>query len=836
MEDIKWRPKTIQLRGASADEVVNKKRDFKKREYDILLVGEAPGRNEDEQGIPFVGDAGDILVEFLVNSGLDLNRAYICNLVKCRPPKNRKPSATEIQACLTHIYHEIRMIDPKVIMLLGLVPMTLFNLNKLGGIGKNRGKLFQKKLPHWEEGPEFKIVPTFHPASFMYTPDDGKRKSRVLSDFRFAASLLDYSVAPETLVYDCKYENLDTVDKVKDACATIRENGIFAFDTESPDLHFQDSPLRLLQLSVGLGKNWVVPFYTHNSEALGKWKMDPSFNNEERLEIEQELRSIFEDENIPKIAHNAKYDMNVIRRWCGIGTEGWIWDTSAMHHLLHEYPSHALEYLADLEFGVGDYSFLVREITGHGANLKKTYDYVPDDILHKYGATDAECTYRLFEVYIEALQKKPHLLNVYKEETHDTIRSLQEAEWVGNYIIVENVKKLEVQYKRELEELVSACRKYTNPAFNPGSHQQVSQELVKLGYSDNVCAPTTATGYSSSKEILIGIDHPLAEYVIKYRNRNKMLTTYVDNVLNDLDSDGRVRYGFNISGTTNGRLSCRFLHQIPRLDEDKVKTGEIVLRSIFSEEEDFLYFYADFSQIELRVFAYLTGQKELIRVLETGGDVHTFTAAAALDVEESRVSKLNRANVGKRLNFGVIYGSEGYTISKIEFENPKTGRIELVGNRAFDFVRNFRLRYNKIDEYLTRVPEEALCNGGVIRLLFGRERRIMGLNDPDEGRRAHAEREATNATIQGPANAITLRTINMVRRVLKEQEVGIDRVRFLNTVHDSMAYGVHKDYVDWFSKAFVAIAERPIREIYGKSFPVEIGVGKTWTEAELAAK
>lgn len=838
IQDPKWHPNTIQLKGACATEVIRKKRDIDpvKRKYRALMVGEGPGREEDRYGIPFIGDAGDILSAFLEDSGFDLEEVYVTNLVKCRPPKNRKPAAAEIRACLTHIYHEIREINPEVIMLLGAHPLKLFNLEGQGGIGKTRGKLIVKTLPHWEDGPEFKIVPTFHPASFLYTPDDnGKRRARVLSDFRFAASLLEHGVTKESFVYEPEFEVAETVEAVKGMVEQVKANGIFALDTESPDLHFRDSPMRLLQVSIGHKRNWVIPFYKHNPDTLGLWKMEPHFQNGEREEVIAQLREIFEDETITKVAHNAKYDMNVIKRWLGLNTEGWIWDTAAMHHLLHEYPSHALEYLADIEFGVGDYSFLVREIVGHGRDLIKTYDWIPDDILFPYGAIDAESTYRLCEVYYEALQKKPHLMQVYKDETHDIIRSLQEAEWVGNHIITENVYELEKVFTKEIKDLTIKCRSYTSPDFNPGSPQQVGNELIKLGFANQVIAPTTPTGITTAKEILLEINHPLAQHVIDYRNRTKMLGTYVENVLEDINSDGRVRYGFRINGTTNGRLSCRFLHQIPRIDEDKVEQAQTVLRSIFGEDEDFLYFYADYSQIELRVFAYLTEEQALIDILEKDGDVHAFTAAGALDIPMDRVSPFNRTNVGKRLNFGVIYGSEGWSISKGEYENPRTGKREIIGHRAFEFVKTFRAKYPKINEYLTYVPEEALCSGGVIRMIFGRERRIKGLNDSEPGKRAHAEREATNATIQGPAGAITLRTINLVRHMLKQQGVGLDRVRLLNTVHDSIAYGVHKSMVDWFTQAFTIVAERPIPEIQGKVFPVKCGVGKTWTEAELSA-
>jgi DNA polymerase-1 len=310
----------------------------------------------------------------------------------------------------------------------------------------------------------------------------------------------------------------------------------------------------------------------------------------------------------------------------------------------------------------------------------------------------------------------------------------------------------------------------------------------------------------------------------------------VKNVLEDINLDGRVRYGFNPSGPTNGRLSCQLLHQMPRIDQEKVDQGAAVLRSIFGEDDGYWYFYADFSQVELRIFSYLTGERELIEFLEQGKDIHKLTAAAALGIDFDDVSDENRANVGKRMNFGVIYGSKGHSIAKEEWENPHTGKKSIIGKeRALKFVESFRERYPKVDEYLVSVPEMAVCRGGIVTSVFGRERRMHGLNDPDEYRRGHAEREATNFTISSPAAAITLRTIALVRRMLKDFDIGLDLVRPLNTVHDSIAYGVHDSMLEWFGPAFKAIAERQIPEIHGKMFPVKYGFGKTWTEAELNA-
>jgi len=830
-----WMVDTIQVKGACASDCLAKVRNPIDREYDIMVIGEAPRMIEDQKGIPFIDASGEMLLNFLVDAEMDLDRVYCTNMAKCRPPKNRTPSVEELNMCLTHVYHEIREIQPKVIVIMGNTGLRLFNINKEGGITKTRGKLYDLPLPHWEDGPSFKVIPTFHPSYFLYR-DDPKIKARVKNDFIFAKRIAEgEEIDKNTLVYQTTYEVVETELQARAMVDEIKEHGVFSFDTESPDLYFMDSPMRLLQLSIGIGKNWLVPFYKHNPESLGFWQMDAAFDSKTKGNITRILSEVFESEDIAKAAHNIKYDMNVVKRWLGLETKGMLWDTAIMHHLLYEYGPHKLEYLADVEFATGDYSCLIREIVGHGRKLIKTYDCIPDELLFPYGAIDAESTYRLMRIYYDQLVAKPNLMKLYMEESYETILSLQEFEWVGNKIIVESVEDLQESLQKEVEDLTVKCRKYTKPEFNPGSPDEVKSALIALGFNDQVSVPEKSRGFSTAKDILAEIDHPLAGHVATYRNRKKLLGTYVENVQSDLNMDGRVRYGFNPSGPTNGRLSCTLLHQIPRIDHEAVDKGAAVLRSIFGEEEDYFYVYGDFSQIELRIFSYLTGERELIEFLEGGKDIHRLSAAAALNIPFNDVTDTNRSNIGKPINFGAIYGSKGYSIGKLEFENPITGKKELIGYRAKEFVENFRRRYTKVDDYLLSVPEYALARGGILTSVFGRERRMMGLNDPDPYKRGHAEREAANFTVSSPAAAITLRTINLVRRALKEAGVGLDMVRPVNTVHDSMAYGVHKSMIDWFPPVLKSIAERNIPELSDKVFPLKYGIGKTWTEAELNA-
>jgi DNA polymerase I len=838
---------TVQLRGASLREVLDGRRLHAPRKgpYDMFIIGEAPGMKEDAVGLPFQGKAGVILAAFINDSGIDLDRTYVTNLVKCRPPKNRRPAVKEIQACHRHIQYELMVYKPKVILLLGTSTLKLFNLDKLGGITAIHGQLYEKPLPSLEDGPSFKVIPTYHPAAFLHSPNP-KLQRRVRDDYIFARRVLEAKEGEKVhqIHYTAPYKVIDSIESLDTMIAVIREKQAFAFDTESCNLNFMISPMICAQFSIGQGQTWVLPFYTHDPDGLD-WKLKPGFGIHFLGQVIERLRTIFEAEDVSVIAHNIKYDRNVIKRWLGLETKGWWWDTMAMHHLINCYRPHGLEILADIEFAVGNYSEKVHDIVGRGRELIRTFDWIPDHILHPYGATDADVTWRLFEVYVRLLQAKPHLLKLYEEETHDALKALAQTEWDGVYIITDTVEKLGEEFDGEIDRLKAECQNYTSPEFNPGSPDDVAAALIKLGYSEQVQKKEAAKGFTTAKDILVEIDHPLAAAVLKYRHVKKFRGTYVDYALETVDENNRIRVSFNIPGTTSGRLSCRFLHQIPTTEKERDEEGKLPMRAMFGEEEGFVYFYADYSQIELRIFAIITREQELINALyksptedntDKNSDIHKITAAGALGVRPEDVSDFNRTNVGKRLNFGTIYGSEGYSIAKGIFENPLTNKKEVIGiDRALNFVRNFRYKYRKVNEFLEATPEIARCQGGLLRSCFGREMIVHGLNDENKYVRAHAERTGTNFLIQSPAGAITLRTINLVAKLLEQHDVGSDLIRLSNTVHDSMSYGVRKDMVDWFTPVFKQIAQRPIPEINNYFFPVKIGVGRTWAEAEIAA-
>lgn len=852
--------KTVQMRGACIVECTNGQRDARYRHtnYDVFCVMDFPGQEEDAAGLPLTGESLDLVEEFCMRAGFDLEKVYITNMVKCKPP-GRKPAAAEIKACRTHIEYELNLIKPKVIILLGAMNLKLFNLHGLGGLKSIHGQLYTKALPKCPGSPEYKIVPSFHPNYFKTgRVDVDKLKASAVRDFKFAKAVLDFDPNVDSKIEikahaTTDYVVCDTVEKVANFAEELNQTKVFAFDTESTSLGFMKSPMLCFSFSKGLRQNAIVPFLSH-SEDLNSitWKgvgydvySTEIFSAEDRRKVCEILKQPFENPEIGKAAHNIKYDLNVLRYWTDIQIKGFLFDTQIMHHLLNEQRPHDLETLADIEFSVGDYSADKRAITGTGKELTHTYDYVPDHILWPYAAMDAECCWRLLNLYYNELLIRPNLWKLYQEESAPAIRSFARAEWRGNKLNPNVIEPLLEEYQARQRKLLVEMRKDTYPDFNPQSHDQVRKAFLEMGLGARIENKKKASGYSADKEALgeMRYEVPLADNILNYRTNGKIISTYLENARKDIDLDGRIRCSFNLTGTDSGRISCKFLHQIPRIDSKRVEQKLPVLRDMFICEDGKSYVYADYSQLELYIVALLADDQTMLRMFANGEDIHMATSEAILGylTGVERVDAYNRQECGKRVNFGVVYGSEGFQLLKTCQWMDAEGKTHPLTREMLDEgMKRFKKLYPNLANYLETLPDELRMRNGTLTTVFGRERRFgRRLNESSEALRKRAEREAVNCSVQSPAGALAIRTINVIDAYLQEWiEQGTlqeDDVVLLNSVHDSVAYEVSDHLVDWFVPLLQGTAQRPIAELKNYEFKIKVGVGKSWTEAELNA-
>lgn len=804
--------------------------------YKLMVVVDYPRYEEDRSGIPFSAYGNKEVLDLLGKAKADPNEVYLTYQVKCPAPYGRGPSREERTTCAEHMSTELAWVQPKAIVVVGNEALKAFNLDGKGGLTKIRGQVFEKPLCIEKDSTVHKVIPTLNPSVFIHNPDP-KLRPAVLKDF-IRAWEVARGLTPDQSKPDIQFTTTDSIEAVKALGEKLLKAEKFCFDTETVNLEWWKNPVICFSFALAEDDLYVLPFYRHDPEGLD-YKLRPVWTAEERVEVLSILKRAMENPASTKIAHNAAFDYNVYRKHVGVEIKGKLMDTMILHWLLSEIPPHDLEYLADLEFATGDYSKEIRDITGQGADLIKTYDWIPDAILYPYTAKDVSYCYRLADVYLSRMS--PALMNLYWEEKEPMIRSLAEGNWNGHHIGREKTKALKKDYVEEMNDLLLKCKADSgNPEFNPSSPDQVKNAMILLGYEEEIRDDTKVSGYSTNKITLSEMSVPLAANILRFRTLKKWTSTYLDNILNNLDSSDRARFSWKIHGTKTGRLSAKVLHQIPRIEEERIRQGKLTIRDIFDVRPGHKYVYTDASQVELRVMAVLAKEQKMLDMFASGEDVHEATAKAAIEaslgMELTTVSKHNRAAIGKAINFGVIYGSEGYQISQKQLlEHPVTGKMTPISEtQVRQFMKAFREKYSNIAEFMLNVPAIARYNKGVITTPFGQHRRMFGeLTSRSKAIRHHAEREAVNFIIQGTAGAMTNRSQALIHAVLDRFQLR-DKIMFVNTVHDSLAYEVQDDYVEWFLDICRKVCERPYTELDGYSFPWERSIGGTWAECEMS--
>lgn len=818
------------------------------RKYDVVILLDGVTEEDDLRNLPIAGSLASRLTACITQAGFASSQVYITSLVKCSPPKGRKASLTETKACLAHFKHELEMAQPKVVMLVGSTTMRAFNLHNEGGIFKNRGKVFSVKFPNWEDGPTFKVIPTFHPSMFFYK-NDPSAEQRMFNDYILAAEIARGD--PKRVEKPKNsFRLIKTTGQFDEMIKEMKEAPLVAFDTESRSLPAHREPMLTMSFCWGYDRpgeqTAVLPIYRHSPtpNSLG-WHVDPFWGiNRIRAPLDylfSELKTnIFENEKITKAAHNLKYDWHVILKWAGSSLKGTLYDTMLLHHLIREQKPHDLKYLSDLEFAIGNYSTKVEDI-----GQAKGYDRIPDHIFWPYAAIDAENVFRLaciynFKILERVMDKNPKLYSLYIERVQPALEALVEVEEAG----IQMDKSLTVQYKadyeKEQERLLSTLRAKTcNPEFNPLSTVDVRNAAIKDGHSDAITDTSKSSGWSTGKEVLLDLSKqwPIAGDVLQYRTNRKMISTYLDSALVELDSDSRIRKSFMLHGTESGRLSCSFLHQVPK----GTKSGMHNLRDLFVAGKNCLFGYMDYKQIELKVYAMLiyllTGDRRLVDIFfDPNSDAHTTMASILLEIPEDRITPLNR-DVGKTFNFGAIFGSFGSDLVGKEYESENGQRYSMTWETVDRGIGRFHMMYPSVREYMSLIPDITRRQDNTFISVMGRERHMGdALNSRDPKKRGKAERELVNFTVQSPAAQITIDTMSILHRQLKKfQDQGQlkkSHARIINTVHDSLMTEFHEKIQSWVLSLMKTTAERPIPELGGKVFTVDLGVGKTWSEAE----
>ncbi len=592
------------------------------------------------------------------------------------------------------------------------------------------------------------------------------------------------------------YKLVDTEDDIMNLANAVKNCQTVCFDTETTGTNAILAELVGLSLSTEEGKAFYIPV--------------PK-NRDEVKKILEPLRAIFESETITKVGHNIKYDLTMLANY-GIELRGPLFDTMIAHYLLQPELYHSMDYLAEVYLKYD--TIKIEELIGEkGKHQKNMRDLAPQDVCD-YACEDADVTLRLKNI-LEKELKKEGAEKLFYEIEMPLVPVLAYMERNGARIDSNSLAETSTLFSKRLLTIEEEIYTLAGEQFNIASPKQVGDILFgKLKIIEK--PKKTKTGqYVTSEEVLAQVQnrHPIVKKILQYRGLKKLLSTYVDALPTLVNPEtGKIHTSYNQTVTATGRLSSSNpnLQNIPIRDED----GKEV-RKAFVPEQGCLFLSADYSQIELRIMAHLSGDKNMIEDFCSGHDIHAATAAKIYKKPIEEVTKDERRKA-KVANFGIIYGISVFGLAE---------RMNVDRREAKELIENYFATYSGVKEYIEQCKEEAKKNG-YVETIFNRKRFLPDINSHNAVVRGYAERNAVNAPIQGSAaDIIKVAMINIYRRI---KENNLQSTMILQ-VHDELNFSVRPEEKDIVQSIVVEEMQRA----FTMSVPLvaDHGWGNNWLEA-----
>ena len=593
-----------------------------------------------------------------------------------------------------------------------------------------------------------------------------------------------------------KYELIETEEEAKKVCDYLLTKEIVSLDTETTSTHPIDAELVGLSFSVKENEAFYVAI---------------PVNREEALKLVNIFKPIYESDKILKVGQNIKYDMEVLHNY-NINVQMPMFDTMIAHYLINPELHHNMDYMAETLLHYK--TIHIEELIGpKGKKQKSMRDLDPKDV-YEYAAEDADVTLKLKNV-LESRLKEVNAEKLFWDMEMPLVPVLADMETTGVCLDTDSLKETSELFTKRMETLEKEIYEEAGEKFNISSPKQVGEIL--FGKMQLVDKPKkTRTGqYVTSEEVLQQLrgKAPIVANILDYRGLKKLLGTYVDALPKLINPrTGHIHTSFNQTITATGRLSSSDpnLQNIPVRDDDGKE-----IRKCFIPEPGCLFFSADYSQIELRIMAHLSGDENMMEAFREGFDIHRATAAKIWHEPMNEVSDAQRKKA-KQANFGIIYGITTYGLAQ---------RMEIPNSEARQLIDDYFKTFPKVHAYMEKAKEEARQKG-YAETLFGRRRYLPDINSHNATVRGFAERNAINAPIQGSeADIIKVAMIRIWRRFKTE---GI-RSKMILQVHDELNFSVFPEEKERVQQ----IVLEEMQGAYKLSVPLtaDAGWGKNWLEA-----
>ncbi len=583
----------------------------------------------------------------------------------------------------------------------------------------------------------------------------------------------------------------------------LNEADLFAFDTETTSLVYLDARIVGVSFAVKPGEAAYLPLNHDYPGAPEQLDFD---------EVMQDLKPLLEDPTKLKVGQNLKYDRHVLLNH-GIDLKGIAHDTMLESYVLDSTATrHDMDSLAKKYLDRDTIHF--EDIAGKGKN-QLTFNQIGIEKAATYAAEDADITLQLHHVLWPQMQAIPSLVKVYSELEMPLLPVLNTLERNGVNIDIWMLQQQSDDMARQIAELEKQAHEAAGQTFNLGSTKQL-QEILYDKQNLPVKKKTPKGAPSTAEEVLQELadeGYELPQIIMQYRGLSKLKSTYTDKLpLMVNKATGRVHTSYHQAVTATGRLSSSDpnLQNIPIRSENGRR-----IREAFVASEGYVLLAADYSQIELRIMAHLSGDESLLQAFAKGEDIHRHTASEIFGLSLDEVSNDQRRSA-KAINFGLIYGMSAHGLSK---------QLGIDRAQAADYMNTYFERYPGVRDYMDNTREQAKQQG-YVETIFGRRLYLPEINSKNGMRRQYAERTAINAPMQGSAADIIKRAMIDIHSWLCEADTGI---RMIMQVHDELVFEVPKDQLDMAKTSI----EQFMMNAADLKVPLEVGLGTgdNWEQA-----
>ena len=575
------------------------------------------------------------------------------------------------------------------------------------------------------------------------------------------------------------------------------------FDTETTGLDAMNAELVGISFSYEKGKAFYIPF--------------PE-NQEEAQILADKFKPFFENEAIEKIGQNIKYDLKVLTKY-GIQIKGKLFDTMIAHYLINPDMRHNMDILSETYLKYSPKS--IESLIGKKGKNQLSMNNVPIESVKEYAAEDADVTLQLKE-HFQPILEKVGTKKLFDEIEIPLVPVLAAMELEGINLDVDFLAKMSTEMAKESSALEARIYETSGEKFNLASPKQLGDVLfdkLKIGGAKQ---KKTKTGqYATGEEVLsyLAKDNEIVRDILEWRQMIKLQSTYIDALPNQVDKKtGRVHTDYMQAVAATGRLSSNN----PNLQNIPVRTerGRLIRKAFIARDETYTLLSADYSQIELRIIAALSGEENMIAAFKNNEDIHKSTAAKVFNVALEDVTKEQRSNA-KTVNFGIIYGVSAFGLSN---------QTDLSRAESAELIDAYYKTYPKLKAYMANQVDFARDNG-YVETVLGRRRYLKDINSANAMVRSGAERNAVNAPIQGSAaDIIKIAMINIHKKLNEKNTDGSGwKSKMLLQVHDELVFDVHNSELEKIQPMIKYEMENAFK--LDVPLEVEMGMGKNWLEA-----